>query len=349
MSAQDSTKPVIDRATTDLSLMARVSGGLYVSGSVLVLVSLALPHSNSTEVVPLLGVAAVALLFGALLHQFCELVEVWMIDVLLATASVLVSLSVLFSGVAAGVYSTMFVWVVIVAACTASRAGLAVHIAWLLVVYGSVLIALDDRTADVSAVTRFVLAGFALIAVGAAVSWLVEGRRNAEAGLHREIESRKQLQGELEHLANHDPLTGVANRRHLDRHLTAALADADRTKAPLCLIALDIDGFKEFNDRRGHAAGDRLLKSSVSAWNNVHRSGDAITRMGGDEFLVVLPDCPLDVTKQVAARLRDAVPEGQSCSTGISCWNGEDSAEQLVHAADAAMYRTKDARSTLAT
>jgi diguanylate cyclase (GGDEF)-like protein len=175
--------------------------------------------------------------------------------------------------------------------------------------------------------------------------WLVEGRRNAEAGLHREIEAREALQRELEHLAHHDPLTGLANRRGLEEHLESVLADAARTHAPLCLIALDLDRFKEFNDRQGHAAGDRLLKAASSSWDSVLRAGDLITRMGGDEFLVVLPNCPLDVSSGVAARLRAVVPGGQTCSTGISCWNGTHTADEFLAAADKALYETKEARS----
>jgi diguanylate cyclase (GGDEF)-like protein len=324
--------------------MARVSGVLYICGAWLVVISLALPHPVSTEEGWLSAVAVTAALCGGLLYRFSGRTRPWMIHLTLCTASVLVSLCVYFSGLAGGVYSVMFVWVVIVAACVTTRFVLAAHIAWILVTYGAALAALQTDNLGYSLVTRFVLTGFALSAAGAAVSWLVEGRRNAEAGLHREIENRKELQQELEHLANHDPLTGVANRRRLADHLETVLADAARTGAPLCLISLDLDGFKNFNDKHGHAAGDRLLKSAASAWNAVLRTEDVITRMGGDEFLVVLPNCPRDVSVRVAYRLREAVPEGQSCSTGITSWNGNDSADEFLLAADEALYRTKGNR-----
>lgn len=324
--------------------MARVSGVLYICGAWLVVISLALPHPTSAQEEWLSVVAVAAALCGGLLYRFSGMASAWAIHLALIAGSVLISLCVYFSGIAAGVYSVMFVWVVIVAACVASRPALALHIGWILLTYAVALAALHGQAGGYSPVTRFVLTGFALSAAGAAVSWLVEGRRSAEAGLHREIETRKQLQSELEHLANHDPLTGIANRRRLEDHLEAVLADAARTRAPLCLISLDLDGFKTFNDKHGHAAGDRLLKSAASAWISVLRSGDVITRMGGDEFLVVLPDCPLEVSAQVAARLREAVPEGQSCSTGVTTWNGTDSADEFLLAADKALYRTKQKR-----
>ena len=137
----------------------------------------------------------------------------------------------------------------------------------------------------------------------------------------------------------------MANRRRLEEHLEAVLADAARTGAPLCLIALDLDGFKDFNDKHGHAAGDRLLKAAASAWDSVLRAEDLITRMGGDEFLVVLPELLAGrLERRSPSRLRDAVPDGQTCSTGITSWNGTDSADEFLLAADEALYRTKGKR-----
>ena len=323
--------------------MARVSGVLYICGAWLIAISLALPHPTTTEMGWLSAIAVFAALCGGLLYRFSGRTSPLVIHVTLASASALISLCVYLSD-AAGVYSVMFVWVVIVAACVTTRKVLAGHVAWILVTYGTALATLHAETGGYSPVTRFVLTGFALSAAGAAVNWLVEGRRSAEAGLHREIATRVELQQELEHLANHDPLTGVGNRRRLQDQLEVVLADAARTGAPLCLISLDLDGFKDFNDEHGHAAGDRLLKSAASAWNSVLRSEDLITRMGGDEFLVVLPNCSLGVSLRVAARLSEAVPEGQTCSTGVISWNGTDSADEFLLAADEALYRTKGKR-----
>jgi len=323
--------------------MARVSGVLYACGAFLVVLSLALPHPVSADQPPMYGVAFVALVAGGLMYFNANRVQAWMIHMNLAGSGALVSLCVYFSGVAAGVYSVMFVWVAIVAACIASRRILALHVSWVLVTYAVALAAVGESV-GFSSVTRFILTGVALSASGAAVSWLVEGRRDAEAGLHREIETREALQRELEHLAYHDPLTGVANRRRLAEHLEEVLAEARTSRRPLCLIALDLDGFKEFNDLHGHAAGDRLLKAATSAWDATLRDGDLTARLGGDEFLMVLPNCQLDVSMRIAARLRVAVPDGQTCSTGISCWNGIDTADELLAAADEALYETKNAR-----
>jgi diguanylate cyclase (GGDEF)-like protein len=289
-------------------------------------------------------VAAGAVLVGGALYRFSTRLTAAGLHAILALASVLISLCVYFSGAVAGIYSVMFVWVAIVAACIAERKALAAHISWILLSYGVAIFALEGESLGWSPMTRFVLTGFAICASGAAVAWLVEGRRSAEAGLQREIEIRKELQLELEHLANHDPLTGVANRRRLADHLDMVLDGAARTGAPLCLISIDLDGFKDFNDEYGHAAGDRLLKAATSAWMSVLRAGDVITRLGGDEFLVVLPNCSYEQSSQIAERLREAVPEGQSCSAGVTMWNGTDDAAEFLLAADNALYRTKGKR-----
>jgi diguanylate cyclase (GGDEF)-like protein len=340
----DSVAPLIDRGRADVAALARVSGLLYMSGALLVMLSLVLPHPIGAFEGGLMAIAVIAALWGALIFRYATLVEPWMIHALLMCATALVSLCVYFSGLAAGIYSLMFIWVIVVAACAASRVGLLLQTAWILATYGAALIALEGASAGFSAITRFAVTGFALSVAGAAVSSLVEGRRAAEEGLHREIESRKQLQRELEHLANHDPLTGVANRRQLEQHLERVLESARRTGAPLCLVALDLDSFKAFNDSHGHAAGDRLLKASTSAWLAVLRNVDVITRLGGDEFLVVLPDCPLDVANRIADRLVAAMPNGESCSIGVVCWQRDETADELLHAADSALYEAKAAR-----
>src|SRR5688572_5898788 len=344
LSHRKASSPVIDRAATDLALMARVAGVLYICGAWLVVVSVTLPHPMSVDEGRLSVIAVFAAICGGLLYRFSARISAAGIHATLAVASVLISACVYFSGAAAGIYSLMFIWVAIVAACVATRKYLAAQICWSLLTYGVAILALEGESLGWSPVTRFVLTGFAIGASGAAVSWLVEGRRAAEAGLQREIENRKDLQQALEHLANHDPLTGVANRRRLEDHLDMVLADATRTGAPLCLISLDLGGFNNFNDKHGHAAGHRLLKSATRAWISVLRANDVITRMGGDEFLVVLPNCSFEVSSDVAGRLCEAVPDGQSCSAGVTVWNGTDTADEFLLAADNALYRAKGRR-----
>jgi diguanylate cyclase (GGDEF)-like protein len=147
---------------------------------------------------------------------------------------------------------------------------------------------------------------------------------------------------DLVHAARTDGLTGLPNRRAWEEDLERVLARAARTRAPVSVVLLDLDDFKALNDRHGHRAGDRLLKESVAAWRRVLRGGDEMARYGGDEFALLAPDCPAERAALVAERLRDAVGEG-SASFGVAEWDGDESAEQLVHRADQALYAAKSA------
>jgi diguanylate cyclase (GGDEF)-like protein len=158
------------------------------------------------------------------------------------------------------------------------------------------------------------------------------------AGLIRETHRQA---GELEKLSRTDPLTGAANRRHLDDELEREISRAQRSGSPLTLAFMDLDYFKRFNDTYGHAAGDALLDELVSAWRPVLRSSDLLARIGGEEFVVVLPDTDLDKARQVVERMRQGTPRRQTCSAGIAGYRPGDTAETLVARADCAMYAAK--------
>jgi len=155
--------------------------------------------------------------------------------------------------------------------------------------------------------------------------------------------SRADLLGQLEHLARTDSLTGLPNRRHWEQQLPRELARSARDDSRVCVAMLDLDYFKDYNDRRGHQAGDRLLVTAASAWREALRPYDVLARYGGEEFSLILPGCDLANASLLVERLRAAMPEGESCSAGIAEWNGEESVEALVGRADAALYRAKRA------
>ena len=133
-----------------------------------------------------------------------------------------------------------------------------------------------------------------------------------------------RLQRELEHLAHHDPLTGLPNRRWFEQEIARDLARATRQNAPLSVIALDLDQFKTYNDAHGHVAGDRLLKLLASLWTEALRTADVMARLGGDEFVVVLPDCPLPPRPSRGAATLPAHCLGLTCSAGTACWDGRE-------------------------
>jgi diguanylate cyclase (GGDEF)-like protein len=152
---------------------------------------------------------------------------------------------------------------------------------------------------------------------------------------------RSDLLARLEEVARTDDLTGLFNRRGWEEQLPRELARSRRNDDPLCVAMLDLDFFKNYNDQRGHQAGDRLLKQSASAWLRELRVSDTLASYGGEEFSVALPGCRLENAKDIVERLRAAMPGDQTVSAGVVCWNGRETAEELVGRADAALYEAK--------
>jgi diguanylate cyclase (GGDEF)-like protein len=152
---------------------------------------------------------------------------------------------------------------------------------------------------------------------------------------------RSDLLARLKEVARRDDLTGLLNRRAWEEELPRELSRSRRSGNPLCVAMLDLDFFKNYNDQRGHQAGDRLLKQSASAWDRELRESDTLARYGGEEFSVALPGCRLENAKDIVERLRAVMPGDQTVSAGVVCWNGRETAEELVGRADAALYEAK--------
>jgi len=161
------------------------------------------------------------------------------------------------------------------------------------------------------------------------------------AGLVRQVQAQA---AKLETLSDTDELTGAPNRRLWFRQIPYEIARAQRSGRPMSVAMMDFDNFKTYNDTYGHAEGDRLLKAAVSAWQSQLRAGDLLARFGGDEFVVLLPDCDLESAERAMNRLRSVVPFDQTCSTGVACLAWNESADDLLARADEALYTSKDAR-----
>jgi diguanylate cyclase (GGDEF)-like protein/PAS domain S-box-containing protein len=160
----------------------------------------------------------------------------------------------------------------------------------------------------------------------------------AQAGAALE---RADLMTRLDELARTDALTGLANRRALDESLARELASAQRTGRPLSVALLDLDHFKRYNDEHGHQAGDELLAGSADLWRRLSRASDTLGRYGGEEFLIILPDCPLEAAAVAVERFRNAIPAGQTCSAGVAQWDGAEEARCVIARADTALYEAK--------
>ncbi|HEX2128155.1 MAG TPA: GGDEF domain-containing protein [Solirubrobacterales bacterium] len=330
---------------TDPSVATRVLGVLYLAGATLVSLSVLLPHPAGTIRVGLWSIIAIGITFGSAAIAVAPGARDWVPHALLAFGTTCISLCVFFAGVAAGVYSSMFVWVVLVAASFFSGRQVAAHVLWIVVSWGIVL-GLVEASSGFSSVTRWILGSFVLVVTAFVMTGIVSGRRKVQEQLTREIDQRLELQSQLEHLANHDPLTGLANRRAFEQQLAREMSRASRHSTPLCLVVLDLNGFKDFNDTYGHAAGDRRLRSVAASWKGALRLEDLIARVGGDEFVAILPDSALEDAERAARRLQIAA-DGVSVSCGIAQWDGAEPIEALVHRADREMYRRKRPRVSL--
>lgn len=166
------------------------------------------------------------------------------------------------------------------------------------------------------------------------------GMLASEAALALE---RDALLRQLRDQARQDGLTGIANRRSWDDEVGTGLQAAARDGVPCCVAMLDLDHFKDYNDRHGHLAGDTLLREVARTWRDELRPGDLVARYGGEEFAVLLYGCDLAEAERVLSRLAAAMPAEQTVSVGVALWNGGESAAALTARADAALYRAKRA------
>jgi diguanylate cyclase (GGDEF)-like protein len=144
-----------------------------------------------------------------------------------------------------------------------------------------------------------------------------------------------------------DALTGLANRRALEEILAAEISRAHRFAHQLAVVLLDLDRFKEINDSFGHAAGDVMLRAVSRLLTSLARQGDTVARWGGEEFVVVLPETDLAGAQRFAERLRRTIEAHSvgdmhtTSSCGVATMLPEDSVEELLGAADQALYMAK--------
>ena len=158
----------------------------------------------------------------------------------------------------------------------------------------------------------------------------------AEAGAAIE---RSDLLARLNSQARTDQLTTLPNRRAWDEIIEGATGST----SSMCIAMVDIDHFKDYNDEHGHAAGDELLLACAQAWKSQLRPSDTLSRYGGEEFAVFLPNCSLGDAAGVLERLRDATPHGATASVGVAERRPGEGVADVLARADAALYAAKDA------
>lgn len=195
---------------------------------------------------------------------------------------------------------------------------------------------------------------FLVMAAGSALTlsvagWMIGRRDDALLATNQEL----RLAGErLRALTVTDPLTGISNRRSFDERLAVEVARRNRYRTPLALVMVDLDHFKQLNDRRGHPAGDAVLRAVASLLNAEKRRGDVVARVGGEEFAAILPHTDAGAAAAWAERVRQRIattavdaggePLSITASFGVADARGSHATTAgLLAEADRALYAAK--------
>jgi diguanylate cyclase (GGDEF)-like protein len=322
-------------------LRAPVGGVCFLLGAVLGAISLLLPHPPDGEAA-LWAISAMSGVMGVWWLVAGSRIPSAVIYLGEAGASALISVAVLASDISAGVYSTMYLWIALYSGYFFRPRMAALQLAWLLGTY-AVALALVDHTGEYSTFTRWIFTAMTLSVATGMGSALVTQRRRVDAERTELAAERERLLERAESEARTDALTSVPNRRGLFEALDREIARAGRQNSPLCLAVIDLDNFKLFNDRYGHAEGDLLVIEAVGAWRRALRAPDVLARLGGEEFVVVLPGTDIGGARKVIDRLRSSTPRGETCSAGIARWLPGEEGDELIRRADDTMYEAKSA------
>jgi diguanylate cyclase (GGDEF)-like protein len=298
--------------------MARAAAVLFGTGGALALFSLAVPHWHIEHPTTAALIAAPALPTAAVLLLLAGHVPERAIHALLVLGTVQLSVALQFlgPGASSATAGSFYAWIAIFAFYFLPRRAALLHLAFMGL--------------------AFTVALWAQHAEGGPAQWLVTMGTATAGGL-----VVGSLVGRLRAMAGTDVLTGLANRRSWELTLERELARAWRQHSPVAIAVIDLDDFKALNDRRGHLAGDRLLKELSAAWGDVIREEDVLARPGGDEFGIVLPDCGQEQAGQILDRLRAKTP-AVTFSAGLASWDGSEQAGSLLERADIALYRAKN-------
>jgi diguanylate cyclase (GGDEF)-like protein len=323
------------RVFEDPATMARTFTYLFGIGGTLLLGTLALPHSPDRDAAGLVAVAIAAYLAALGFLVVFDRLPLWFYEVTPLLGTILVSLAVYFGGSEApAAYAAYYFWVVLAACYFLRPAVAAVHLALASAGYGIALLASEGVAVPG---LNWAVATGSLFVVG----FLMTALRG----------QMERMLTELGRAARTDSLTGLANRRELEGRFAGELERSTRGGRPLAIVVLDLDWFKEFNDRFGHTAGDHALVQLSEALRRATRTSDIVARLGGEEFAVLAPETDEHEGYQLAERLRAEVratfarqQEKMTVSCGVATFPLHGiTAGELLHSADRALYEAKEA------
>jgi diguanylate cyclase (GGDEF)-like protein len=316
----------------------RIGGALMIAGGALAALTVALPPAarHSELVVIACGVAALAI--GLTLLVMRRPAPEWALGLTAAFGTVLITLATYEGGPQNGTADNeiLYVWVCIYAFYFLALPNAVFQLGLVGAAYAALLGSEGLAAGDL--VTRW-LVTVGTLAVGGVIVTRLRG-------------SVERLVLELRDRARTDSLTGILNRHALEERAVLEFARSRREGRPLALLVLDLDGFKAVNDTLGHAAGDEVLRGIAAVLSEETRRIDAVARVGGDEFVILLPGADAGDATRAAERLHQALRERPSgaappltASIGVAVGPGEgDSLDELWLAADRSMYAAKRSR-----
>lgn len=323
----------------------RIGGGLLFAAGLLAFTTLFTPRSGHETDAVLAVVGAMALVIGVLLVAWPAFAPPWATPLFVAFGTLLITVDIYTGGLEHSFTSdnqVLYLLVVLYAFYFLSARQAVIQLVLVGAAYGWLLL---DAVPTAEAAARWAVMLGTLTVAGLLVGLL-----------NRRVEL---LLAELGASARRDPLTGALNRRGLDERLAVEIARAERTAEPLTLVVADLDDLKGLNDRHGHGAGDQALEMAAEVMRDGLRETDALARIGGDEFVLILPNCEpetgLEIAHKVRARLRQlSADELQPLTISAGAAGAPPLAldpAKLLAAADRALYRAKQAgrdRSSLA-
>ncbi|SDJ39399.1 diguanylate cyclase (GGDEF) domain-containing protein [Frankineae bacterium MT45] len=292
-----------------------MTGTAYFGGGTLSLIGVCIIHNQLQRPGILAGISVLCMAIGAFLYLRVKLLTIRLFSFLVAMGTVIISVAVYLLGPSDQAID-------VAALLMFPMVGVFFSFSWITALSHMVFIEFCAATAFMAQGrpdTDVLILQGAMLGVGLAVGWLT---RAAAA-------SKK------------DSLTGLANRRWFDERLRDLVGDAEVDTAPLSIVFLDFDRFKQINDTIGHAEGDRVLIAAADAWMKIVPSGCLLARPGGDEFAMIMPGYSAARAAEVADAMRRSILHETTCSAGVAELRADDSKAMLMARADVALYEAK--------